>query len=73
MALSDAKWTFNRLIFSLVVVTLATLTLSYFLSLSTLQKPITGQFILNQSIFMVAVVIGFMTVGVVLLRKAISR
>lgn len=73
MALTDAKMAYNRLIVSLVIVIVGTLALSYFLSIGGVEQPITGQFVLNQTIFFAAIIVGLLTVGVVMLKMAVSR
>lgn len=73
MPLDDAKMIYNRLIFSLAVVILGTLALSYFLSIGGGERPLTGQFVLNQTIFFAAIIVSLLTVGIVLLKVAVSK
>jgi TctA family transporter len=74
MALSDARIAFNRLLFSLAVIIIGMFAFTFFMNAPTTEtRPFTGQFVLNQTIFFVVLVVGLLTVGVILLKTSVSR
>jgi hypothetical protein len=73
MTLQDARWSYQRLIFSLVIIVLGTIALTFFGSLPSDRNPITGEFVLGQSVLFISVVVALLTIGILMLKASISR
>ena len=74
MALSDARIAFNRLVFSLAVVVLGMMAFTFFMNAPPGEpNPFTGQFVLNQTIFFLTIVVSLLVIGLLMLKRSVIK